>query len=151
MNSDSKVPRSLYWIGSGWAILSLVVIYYGLNIKIPVVYILFIVLSLIMFGYWFKHENSQTNVKPAKILIKKEDENTILFEDKDESGVIKATIGFQIVEGQLTIYMKGYKIDSIKFPKLEGFYGYLLTDEELDTVKDFLQKMGRAGAKGVEK
>ena len=80
---------------------------------------------------------------PDKILIKKEDENTIMFEDKDESGVIKATIGFQIVEGQLTIYMKGYKIDSIKFPKLEGFYGYSLTDEELDTFKDFLQKMDK--------
>ena len=96
---------------------------------------------------WYKQVDEFYGVKKImksnEILIKKEDENTILFEDKDEAGLIKATIGFQIVEGQLTIYMKGYKIDSIKFPKLEGFYGYSLTDEELDTFKDFLQKMDR--------
>ena len=77
-------------------------------------------------------------------ITKKEGENIILFEDKDDdSGQTTASIGFQTRGGKFTVYMKGYEVDPVKFPALKGFYGYQLTDEELNILTDFLERMGQ--------
>jgi ssDNA-binding Zn-finger/Zn-ribbon topoisomerase 1 len=75
-------------------------------------------------------------------ITKIEGENIILFEDKDDdSGQTKASIGFQTKGGKFTVYMKGYEIDPVEFPSLKGFYGYQLTEEELDTFIDFFESI----------
>ena len=67
----------------------------------------------------------------------KRGENAILFEDTDDHGTVIGAIGFQVVDGRFTVYIKGYEIDSKKFPALEGYHGYTLTDNEIDELLKF--------------
>jgi hypothetical protein len=71
----------------------------------------------------------------------KEGEGLILFEDKDSLGRVRGAIAFQIKDGRYTIYIKGYEVDSKKFPYLKGFHGYTLTDNETDRLLKFVNKL----------
>ena len=68
----------------------------------------------------------------------KQNNYVIVFEDKDSKGRVRGAIGFQIsLDGHLIVYMKGYKVNAKKFPGLKGYYGYQLTDAEIDELDKF--------------
>ena len=65
----------------------------------------------------------------------------IAFKDVDENdGHEMATIVFQYNNGKFTVYLNGYPIDDKKFPALQGYYGYTMTDEELNEFIKFLKE-----------
>ncbi len=71
----------------------------------------------------------------------KRGENAILFEDTDDHGTVIGAIGFQVVDGRFTIYIRGYEVDSAEFPALAGYHGYALTDNEMDEFAKFLDSL----------
>ncbi len=74
-----------------------------------------------------------------KIEVDKKDD-IILFQDIDEKdGRVLAEIGFQYNQGRFSVYMNGYSIDDKKFPALQGYYGYTMTEDELNEFKEFLR------------
>ena len=78
--------------------------------------------------------------KWEKITVKA-NKNGILFEDWDKDGKVIGAIGFQVVDGRFTVYIKGYEIDAKKFPALKGYHGYTLTDNEIDELLKFADSL----------
>ena len=82
-----------------------------------------------------------TNMTKWKKIIVGANKNGILFEDWDKNGKVIGAIGFQVVDGRFTVYIKGYEIDAKKFPGLKGYHGYTLTDNEIDELLKFADSL----------
>ena len=82
-----------------------------------------------------------TNMTKWEKITVKANKNGILFEDWGKDGKVIGAIGFQVVDGRFTVYIKGYEIDAKKFPTLEGYHGYTLTDNEIDELLKFADSM----------